>query len=96
MIFIDKRLSVRFGVLTAVTVKKTVFWDVTPCSLVEVFQSLGRMYCLVQDTLNIEARISEESVNYQTIRRHILEDNYFQTITHTGNHIRLNAQGIVI
>jgi hypothetical protein len=28
----------RFEILTAVTVKSTVFWDVAPCSMVEVYQ----------------------------------------------------------
>jgi hypothetical protein len=34
-----------FGVLTAVTMKITVFWDVTPCSLVERYQCFGRTCC---------------------------------------------------
>jgi hypothetical protein len=28
---------VGFGVLTAITVKNIVFWDVTPCSSIEVY-----------------------------------------------------------
>jgi hypothetical protein len=37
---------VRFEVLTAVIMKDTVFWNVTPCSLVEVYQRSGGAYCV--------------------------------------------------
>jgi hypothetical protein len=33
-------------VLTEYTVKNTIFWDVMPCSLVEVYRHFGRTYCL--------------------------------------------------
>jgi hypothetical protein len=32
---------VRLGVLTEVTVKMTLFWDLTPCSLVDIYQHFG-------------------------------------------------------
>jgi hypothetical protein len=32
---------VRFGVLTTVNVKITVFWDITSCSLVDRYQRFG-------------------------------------------------------
>jgi hypothetical protein len=37
---------VRFEVITTVTVKNAVFWDVTPCSLVEVYRYFGRIFCM--------------------------------------------------
>jgi hypothetical protein len=42
-IFIKK---VGFEVLTAVTMKSTVFWDVMPCSLVQVYWCFWSMYHL--------------------------------------------------
>jgi hypothetical protein len=36
---------VRFQVLTAVSMKMTVFWDVAPCSLVEVYLRFRGAYC---------------------------------------------------
>jgi hypothetical protein len=36
----------RFEVLAAMTMKSTVFWNVTPCSLVEVYQRSGGTYCI--------------------------------------------------
>jgi hypothetical protein len=38
--------QVRFQALSAGNVKVTVFWDVVPCSLVEVYQCLRGAYCL--------------------------------------------------
>jgi hypothetical protein len=29
----------------AVTLKRTTFWGVTPCNLVEIYSNLGGMYC---------------------------------------------------
>jgi hypothetical protein len=37
---------VGFEVLTTVTIKSTVFWDVMPCCLVEFQQRFGKTYCL--------------------------------------------------
>jgi hypothetical protein len=58
--------EVRFQVIMA---KMSVFWDVAPCSLVEV------------DTLMMEVvSTSETSVNFcQTRRRKILEDGHLQS-----------------
>jgi hypothetical protein len=54
------------------TTKMTVFLDVTPCSLAEVYQFQG--------TLVMEAAsTSETSLNfYQSTRRNIPEDSYLQ------------------
>jgi hypothetical protein len=52
--------------------KMAVFWDVAPCSLVEVNLLIAQMMGA--------AITSETSVNsYQTIRRNILEDSHLHT-----------------
>jgi hypothetical protein len=38
--------NVRFQVITAARMKMTVFWDVTPCSLVEACRCVTGAYCL--------------------------------------------------
>jgi hypothetical protein len=38
-----KQNIVRFEVLTAVTMKNTIFWDVMPCNLAEVQECFGEM-----------------------------------------------------
>jgi hypothetical protein len=38
------QISVFFEVLTAVIMKAIVFWDITPCSLVEVHRRFGGTY----------------------------------------------------
>jgi hypothetical protein len=65
--------------LTAVTMKSTVFWDVTPCSLVEIF---GGMYSLYFKGQRITLHSSETSVNfYQITRCHIPEDSTLQYLS---------------
>jgi hypothetical protein len=39
-------VCVRFQVLTAASMKMTVFWDVAPCSLVDVYRRFRGTYCL--------------------------------------------------
>jgi hypothetical protein len=39
--------SVGFEVLTALTVKSTIFWVVMPCSSVQVEWCFGGIYCLL-------------------------------------------------
>jgi hypothetical protein len=73
----------RFQVLTAMSMKVTVFWDVAPCSLVEVYQHFRGACCLHhQDiiTLMLEAVTTPEtSVNfYQMTQCNILEDSHLQ------------------
>jgi hypothetical protein len=41
-----KCVWVRFQVLTAASMKITIFWDVAPCSLVEVYRRFRGAYCL--------------------------------------------------
>jgi hypothetical protein len=62
-------LNVRFQVLTAVGMKVSVFWDVAPCSHVEVDR---RFIALMMEAV----RTSETSVNFNvTTRRYISEDS---------------------
>jgi hypothetical protein len=42
---IIKRKKVGFEALTAVTMESTIFWDVTPCSPVEIRQYFGGSHC---------------------------------------------------
>jgi hypothetical protein len=43
---VEKLMLCRTERLTALTVKSTSFWDVTPCSLVEVYRRFREPYCL--------------------------------------------------
>jgi hypothetical protein len=73
-----------FQVLTVVSMKITVFWDVAPCSLVEVYRYFRGACCLHhQGALIMEAAIkSEKSVNfYQTAWRNIPEDSHLHDLT---------------
>jgi glycyl-tRNA synthetase alpha subunit len=62
----------------------TTFWDVTPCSLVEVYRSFIGACCLHHQALMMEAvSTSETSVNfYQTTRGNIPEDSHLHTHRH--------------
>jgi hypothetical protein len=42
MVYSGTALPMRFRVLTAVSMKVTVFWGVAPCSLVEVYRPTTR------------------------------------------------------
>jgi hypothetical protein len=58
--------------LTAETMKNTIFWDMTPCSLEEVYRRTG-------GTTFLHARFVQKTLQfYQTIRRHIPEDSTLQ------------------
>jgi hypothetical protein len=39
-------ICVRFHVLTVTSMKLTAFWDIAPCSFVEVDRRFSRAYCL--------------------------------------------------
>jgi hypothetical protein len=52
----------RFEALAVATMKMTVFWDMTPCSLLYRYRHLGRNCCFI-----VRAKL------YQTTRRHVLE-----------------------
>jgi hypothetical protein len=64
----------RFQVLTAVSMNMTVFWDVAPCSLVEIDRRFRGAYCLYHQGRVEAVSTSETSVNlYKATRRNILE-----------------------
>jgi hypothetical protein len=69
---------VRFQVLTAASMKFRVFWDVAPCSHVEVDRRLRRFITLMMGTV----RTSETLVNLNvTTRCYIPEDSTLQGYT---------------
>jgi hypothetical protein len=70
----------RFQVLTAASMKFRVFWDVLPCSEVDVDRCFRGKYCLHH--LGDEAVCtSETSVNiYLTTRQYIPENSKLQTV----------------
>jgi hypothetical protein len=41
-----QNISVGFEILTAVVMKSTIFWDITPCSLLQVNRRSGGTYSL--------------------------------------------------
>jgi hypothetical protein len=43
----ENKHYVRFEILTASATKSTIFWDVTPCSLVEVYKCSRQTHCLI-------------------------------------------------
>jgi hypothetical protein len=58
---------VRFHVLTAASMKMFVFWDVAPCSLVEIDRRFRGAYCL-----------HNQGRFYQITRRSIPEDSHLR------------------
>jgi hypothetical protein len=42
-------ILVRFQVLKALSMKMTVFWDIAPCSLMEIAQRFSGAYCPSDD-----------------------------------------------
>jgi hypothetical protein len=60
-----------FHILTAASMKFRVFWDVMPCSEIDVDRRFGGAYCLHHQD-DDAARTSETSVNiYLTTRQYI-------------------------
>jgi hypothetical protein len=53
--FVKKKFSVGFESLTAVVMKSTIFWDITPCSPLKINRRFGGIYCL-----HFHGRISRE------------------------------------
>jgi hypothetical protein len=66
---------VRFQVLTAANMKMTVFWDVAPCSLVEVYRRFRGTYCLNHqgDDRSIPTRL-HGAISQKTV---IIEEQMF-------------------
>jgi hypothetical protein len=63
------------------SMKMTVFWDVAPCTLVEIYWCFRGACCLHLIALMMEvASTSDTSVNfYQTTRCNISEDSHLHT-----------------
>jgi hypothetical protein len=62
-------MFVRFQVLTAASMKKTVFWDVAPCSLVEVFWRFRGACCLHHqgDSTRLHGARSQKTSHLQAV-----------------------------
>jgi hypothetical protein len=74
----------RFQVLTAASMKFRVFWDVVPCSLVEVDRSFWGTCFII--ALMIEAvHTSETSVNLNVTTRHYIPEDSKLKLCFTAN-----------
>jgi hypothetical protein len=57
-------LQIGFELLTAVAMKSIILWDVTPCSLVEVYMHLRGIYCFHLQCRAVSlANIQQEGCN---------------------------------
>jgi hypothetical protein len=57
-------LTEKFEVLTAVVMKSTIFWDITPCSPLKVGRHFGETYCL-----HLQSRISWAKYQHDSRRQ---------------------------
>jgi hypothetical protein len=74
--------NVSFEILKPVTMKVTVLWDVTPCSLVDLYPSFGGTYCHhFQGRIKKQAPPKKSVSIYQTARLHIPENINLHLIT---------------
>jgi hypothetical protein len=72
---------VRFQVLTAASMKMTIFWDIAPCSLVEV-TDVSKVLAAIIALMMEKTSTSETSVNfYQSTRRNNPEESHLHTLT---------------
>jgi hypothetical protein len=67
-------IFVEFEVVTVVAMKNTAFWDVTPCSLVDVCQWLSKTFISI----------------YQTTQCHMLENSILQVYVSDIEHANYN------
>jgi hypothetical protein len=73
----NKLTDVRFEGFTAMTMKNAVFWDVAPCSSLQLPAHAGHRSWIF--SLKMEAiRSSETSVKKISTRRHIPENGILQ------------------
>jgi hypothetical protein len=75
----DRSKNLNFSEEQKEEMKMTVFWDVAPCSLVEVYRRFRCAHCLHHQG-DETTRTSKMSVNfYQTARHNIPEDVHLHT-----------------
>jgi hypothetical protein len=76
-------ILVRFQVLTAASMRMTVFWDVAQGSLIDVLEVLAAsISASIIALMMMAASTFETSVNfYQTTQRNIPEDSHPQRIS---------------
>jgi hypothetical protein len=75
------KLEVRFEVLTAASMKMTIFWVVVLCSLVEVYRRFRGVATSITTLMMEAASTSKMLVNfYQTALRNNPEDSHLQQI----------------
>jgi hypothetical protein len=71
---------VGFQVLAAASMKMTIFWNIMPCSLIEIYRRF-KDACLLIALMMEAASTSETLVNfYQTTRRNIPEDSHLHFV----------------
>jgi hypothetical protein len=76
-----KSLVMASGIQTDASMKTTVFWDVAPCSLIEVYRCFRGAFCLQHQT-----------TDYQTTWRNISEDGHLHIQCHENlkSHLHTN------
>jgi hypothetical protein len=97
--FVKRIMNIWFQVLSAVVIKSSIFWDITPRSPLKVSRHIGgllaardlQVSCLSYSSiLNMKATWSSEtSVVFQhTVRRYIPEDRtiHYKKAFHTLDH----------
>jgi hypothetical protein len=69
-------MDVGFEVFTAVVLKSSFFWDMTPCSALSGTRRFGATYRLHLQCLIIVQQSSEQPrTHHRTTRRHIPEED---------------------
>jgi hypothetical protein len=83
-VFISSSDMLKFEILTAVTMKNTVFWDATPCNLIEVYRRFVGTYCLHLQGRGISRARKQASSARITVRpwrwRHVPEDSILNIV----------------
>jgi hypothetical protein len=71
---VDRKFYMRFDVLTAVSVKTTVLWDVTPCGLTDISVS-EELSLHLQRRSRLRQQALRNVDSHETIRRHVQDRN---------------------
>jgi len=66
---VNLHIFVRYEFLMSVTMKITVIWDMTPCSLEEMYPYFKEPYCLLSQGQKIKVAYSSERL-YTSTRIH--------------------------